>query len=42
MALRNIDDLFEMLAGSASIQGLLSIGCPHRASGRRLNMNVHL
>ena len=29
MALRNIDDLFEMLPASASIQGPLSIGCPH-------------
>jgi hypothetical protein len=29
MALRNIDDLFEMLPASGSIQGLLSIGCPH-------------
>ena len=29
MALRNIDDLFEMLPASASIQGPLSIGFPH-------------
>jgi hypothetical protein len=29
MALRNIDDLFEMLPASASIQGPLSVGCPH-------------
>src|SRR5882724_11042175 len=27
---------FEMLPGSASIQGPLSIGCPHGGSGRRL------
>jgi len=28
VAWRNIDDLFEMLSASASIQGLLSMGCP--------------
>jgi hypothetical protein len=31
MALRNIDDLFEMLPASASIQGPLSIGFPHKS-----------
>jgi len=31
MAFRNIDDLFEMLPASASIQGPLSIGCPHES-----------
>jgi hypothetical protein len=29
MALRNIDDLFEMLPASGLIQDPLSIGCPH-------------
>jgi hypothetical protein len=28
MALRNVDDLFELLPASASIRGPLSIGCP--------------
>jgi hypothetical protein len=43
MALRTIDDLFEMLPASASIQGPLSIGARTGASGRRLkSMNVHL
>jgi FixJ family two-component response regulator len=31
MALRDMDDLFEMLPESASIQGPLSIGCPQRS-----------
>jgi hypothetical protein len=30
VALRDIDDLFEMLPASTSIQGLLSIGLPAR------------
>jgi hypothetical protein len=39
MALRNIDDLFEMLPASASIQGPLSVGCPHGSF--RLTLKIY-
>jgi hypothetical protein len=41
MALRNIDDLFEMLPASASIQGPLSIGCPRRSFRSTFKIDEH-
>jgi hypothetical protein len=41
VALRNIGDLFEIVSVSASIQGSLPIGCPHRSFGQWLNLATH-